>query len=146
MRYIRTTVPSVPIAILHAWSNAEDGDGVGTPYMVLDRIDGKTLEWNANVPPPAARRKVLAQLSQYIADFLARTPLQSSPQSTLSWVLRRTDSRLIRMLTGDLRAFDPIDCLIYWAMTEEKYFVPPLASWFSDLEWSGLGAGRGYRF
>lgn len=126
MRYVRTTVPSVPIATVHAWSDAEDGDGIGTPYMFLDWIDGKTLEWNINVPPPAARGNVLAQLSRYTADLLARTPLQSSPQPTLAWMLRRIDSRLIRILTGDLCAFDPIDCLIYRAMAEEKYFVPPL--------------------
>jgi len=41
-------------------------------------------------------------------------------------MLRRIDSRLTRILTGDLSSFDPLDCLIYRAMAEEKYFVPSL--------------------
>jgi aminoglycoside phosphotransferase (APT) family kinase protein len=123
MRYIRATVPSVPVATVHAWSDAENGDGIGTPYMFLDWIEGKTLEWNVNIPSPAARGNILAQLSRYTADLLARTPLQSTPQSTLEWMLRRIDTRFIRILTGDLCVFDPIDCLIQRAMAEEKYLV-----------------------
>ncbi|KAF8962997.1 kinase-like domain-containing protein [Flammula alnicola] len=123
MRYVHSTVPDIPIATVHAWSDSEDGDGVGTPYMLLDWIEGRTLEWNASFPPPVARGKVLAQLAQYSAHLLAHTLMQSSTQSALEWVLRRIDSRLTRIFTGDLPSFDPIDCLIYRAMAEEKYHL-----------------------
>jgi Ser/Thr protein kinase RdoA (MazF antagonist) len=126
MRYVRDAVPSIPVATVHTWSGSEDGDGVGTPYILLDWTDGRTLEWNASSPPSAARGKVLAQLAQYTADLLARTPVHQGTQSALTWMLRRIDSRIRRILIGDLSAFDPIDCLIYRAMAEEKYFVPSL--------------------
>ena len=64
MRYVQHTVPSMPFATVHAWLDSEDGDGVGSPYMLLDWVNGKMLEWDANVPPPAAREKVLGQLAQ----------------------------------------------------------------------------------
>ena len=139
MRYVLNTVPSIPVAAVHAWSDSEDGDGVGTPYMLLDWIDGRTLEWNASFPPSAARVKVLAQLAQYTADLLARTPMHASTQSTLTWILRRIDSRLTRIFTGDLPAFDPIDCLIYRAMAEERYFVPSLDTFAFPLMHTDLG-------
>ena len=126
MRYVRRALPSVPVATVHAWSDKEDGDGVGMPYILLDWIDGKTLEWNANTPPLAARGKILAQLARHTADFLARTPIQSNTSSALAWMLSRIDNRFTRILTGDLSTFDPIDCLIYRAMAEEKYFIPSL--------------------
>jgi aminoglycoside phosphotransferase (APT) family kinase protein len=126
MRYVRSTVPSIPVAVVHSWSDSEDGDGVGTPYMLVDWTDGRTFEWNESFPPPDIRRKVLAQLAQYTADLLARTLTYPNTQSTLTWILRRIDSRLRRILTGDLSSFDPVDCLIYRAMAEEKYFVPSL--------------------
>jgi aminoglycoside phosphotransferase (APT) family kinase protein len=139
MRYVLNTVPSIPVAAVHAWSDSEDGDGVGTPYMLLDWIDGRTLEWNASFPPSAARVKVLAQLAQYTADLLARTPMHASTQSTLTWILRRIDSRLTRIFTGDLPASDPIDCLIYRAMAEERYFVPSLDTFPFPLMHTDLG-------
>ncbi|KAG1733016.1 kinase-like domain-containing protein [Suillus paluster] len=126
MRYVHSIIPSIPVATVHAWSDSKDGDGIGTPYILLDWIDGRTLEWNARFPPPAARGKVLAQLAQYTADLLARTLMHANAQSTLRWILRRIDPRLTRIFTGDLSAFDPIDCLIFRAMAEEKYFVPSL--------------------
>ncbi|KAF8526960.1 hypothetical protein BU17DRAFT_82459 [Hysterangium stoloniferum] len=139
MRYVHRTVPSIPVATVHAWSDSEDGDGVGTPYMLLDWIDGKPLEWDANVPPPAAREKVLHQLAQYIVDLLAHTAIDSSPQSVLTWILRRIDSRLKRILTGKLPPFDPIDCLIYRAMAKEIYFVSPLDTFPFPLMHTDLG-------
>ena len=126
MRYVQRTVPSIPVATVHAWSDSEDVDGVGTPYMLLDWIEGRTLEWNATCPPPSAREKVLAQLARYSVELLASTRMESSTQSALTWMLRRIDSRLRRIFTGDLPSFDPIDCLIYRAMAEEKYFIPSL--------------------
>ncbi|TFK32240.1 hypothetical protein BDQ12DRAFT_716531 [Crucibulum laeve] len=126
MQYGHSTVPDIPIATVHAWSDSEDGGGVGTPYMLLDWIEGRTLEWNASFPPPADRGKVLAQLAQYSAELLAHTMVQSTTQSALAWMLRRIDSRLTRIFTGDLPSFDPIDCLIYRAMAKEKYHVPSL--------------------
>lgn len=139
MRYVHSTVPDVPIATVHAWSDSEDGDGVGTPYMLLDWIEGRTLEWNASYPSPIERGKVLAQLARYSTDLLARTPAQSSTQSTLTWMLRRIDSRLTRIFTGDLPSFDPIDCLIYRAMAEERYLVPPLNALPFPLMHTDLG-------
>jgi hypothetical protein len=44
MRYVRDAVPSIPVAIVHAWSDSEDEDGVGTPYILLDWTDDRTLE------------------------------------------------------------------------------------------------------
>jgi len=58
--------------------------------------------------------------------MLVRTSLQSSTQSALAWILRKIDNRLIRIFAGDLPSFDPIDCLIYRAMAEEKYHLPSL--------------------
>lgn len=55
---------------MHAWSDSEGGDSVWTPYMLLDWIDGNTLECSAKVPPPTAKRNVLAQLAQCSADLL----------------------------------------------------------------------------
>jgi hypothetical protein len=139
MRYVHSTVPSIPVAIVHAWSDSEDGDGIGTPYMLLDWMSGRTLEWNANFPPPSVRGKVLAQLAQYTVDLLVHTPMHPSTQSALSWILRRVDSRLTRILTGDLPGFDPIDCLIYRAMAEEKYFMPTLDAFPFPLMHTDLG-------
>jgi len=139
MRYVQRAVPSIPVATVHAWSDSEDGDGVGTPYMLLDWVDGKTLEWNVNVPPPAAREKVLGQLAQYTVDLLARTAMHSSPQSALTWILRRIDPRLTRILTGELLGFDPVDCLIYRAMAKEIYFVSPLDAFPFPLMHTDLG-------
>ena len=39
----------IPIATVDAWLKSEDGYGVGTPYMLLDWIEGRTLEWNASL-------------------------------------------------------------------------------------------------
>jgi len=139
MGYVQRTVPSIPVATVHAWSDSEDGDGVGTPYMLLDWVDGKTLEWNVNVPPPAAREKVLGQMAQYTVDLLARTAMHSSPQSALTWILRRIDSRLTRILTGELLGFDPVDCLIYRAMAKEIYFVSSLDAFPFPLMHTDLG-------
>ena len=127
MHNVQSTVPDMPIATVRAWSDSEDGDGVGTPYMLLDWIEGNVLEWNASFPTPVAREKVLVQLAQYSADLLVRTSLQPSTQSetTLAWMLRLIDNRLKRIFAGDLQtSFDPIDCLIYRAMAEEKYHIP----------------------
>ncbi|KXN86150.1 hypothetical protein AN958_10452, partial [Leucoagaricus sp. SymC.cos] len=130
MDYVKNTVPTIPIATVHAWSNSENGDGVGTPYILLDWIEGSTLTWTATSPPPKAREKVLAQLAQYSVDMLVHTtePIQSSTgtMSALAWTLRRIDSRLRRIINGDLPLFDPIDCLIYRAMAEEKYHISSL--------------------
>jgi hypothetical protein len=41
-------------------------------------------------------------------------------------MLKRIDNRLRRIFTGDHPSFDPIDCLIYRAMAEEKYHLPSL--------------------
>ena len=139
MRYVQRTVPSIPVATVHAWSDSEDGDGVGTPYMLLDWVYGKTLEWDVNIPPTAAREKVLGQLAQYTVDLLARTVMHSSPQSALTWILRRIDSRLSRILTGKLPGFDPIDCLIYRAMAKEIYFVSSLDDFPFPLMHTDLG-------
>ena len=127
MHNVQSAVPDMPIATVHAWSDNEDGDGVGTPYMLLDWIEGNILEWNASFPNPVAREKVLLQLAQFSADLLVRTSLQSRTQSetTLAWMLRLIDNRLKRIFAGDLQAsFDPIDCLIYRAMAEERYHLP----------------------
>lgn len=130
MNYIKNTVPTVPIATVHAWSDSENGDGIGTPYILLDWIEGSTLTWKATFPPPEAREKVLAQLAQYSADMLIHTaePIQSrtSTVSALAWALRRIDSRLRRIINGEFPLFDPIDCLIYRAMAEEKYHISSL--------------------
>ena len=130
LAYVKSTVPSIPIATVHAWSDSENGDGVGTPYILLDWIEGSTLTWTATSPPPEAREKVLTQLAQYSADMLVHTiePIQSSTGtvSALSWTLTRIDSRLRRIFNGDLPLFDPIDCLIYRAMAEEKYHISSL--------------------
>jgi len=130
MDYVKNTVPTIPIATVHAWSDSEKGDGVGTPYILLDWIEGSTLTWNATFPPLEAREKVLAQLAQYSADMLVYTtePIQLSTgtMSALAWTLRRIDSRLRRIFNGDLPLFDPIDCLIYRAMAEEKYHISSL--------------------
>lgn len=126
MRFIHDTIPDMPIANVHAWDDNEDGGGVGTPYMLLDWIEGKTLEWNASFPSQLDRDKVLAQLARYSLEMLTRTTLQSSTQTALAWILRRVDSRLARIFSGDLPSFDPIDCLIYRAMAEEKYLVRSL--------------------
>lgn len=62
MCYVQRTVLSIlPVLTVHAWPDTEDGDGVGTPYMFLDWVDGKVLEWHANVPPPAAREGSLVR-------------------------------------------------------------------------------------
>ena len=127
MRYVRSTVPDIPIATVRAWSDSEDGDGIGTPYVLLDWIEGNILEWNASSPTPVAREKFLVQLAQYSVDLLVRTSLHYSTQSktTLAWMLRIIDSRLKRIFAGDLQgSFDPIDCLIYRAMAEERYHLP----------------------
>jgi len=130
MDYVKNTVPTIPIATVHAWSDSENGDGVGTPYIPLDWIEGSTLTWNATFPPPEAREKVLAQLAQYSVDMLVHTTeqIQSSTgtMSALAWTLRRIDSRLRRIFNGDLPLFDPVDCLIYRAMAEEKYHISSL--------------------
>ena len=110
MRYVHRTVPSIPVATVHAWSDSEDGNGIGTPHMLLDWIDGKALEWNVNAPPPATRQKVLGQLAQYTVDLQACIAMYSGPQSALTWILRRIDSRLTRISTGELPAFDPAGC------------------------------------
>ena len=55
MHYVQSAVP--PLATVHAWSESEDCDGIGTPCMLLDWIEGSTLEWNT--PSPLARDKVL---------------------------------------------------------------------------------------
>ena len=34
----------MPIATVRAWSDSEDGDGVGTPYMLLDGL--KETYWS----------------------------------------------------------------------------------------------------
>ncbi|PPQ93380.1 hypothetical protein CVT25_007089 [Psilocybe cyanescens] len=51
MCYVKNSIPTIPIATVHAWSNSEDGDGVRTPYILLDWIEGLTLTWNATFPP-----------------------------------------------------------------------------------------------
>jgi len=84
MRYVQSAVPGMPIATVYAWSDSEDGDGVGTPYMLLDWIEGTVLEWNASFPNPVAREKVLVQLVQYSVDLLVRTSLQS-PHTYPRW-------------------------------------------------------------
>ena len=93
MAYVKNAVPTIPIPSVHAWSDSENGDGVGTPYILLDWIEGSTLTWTATFPSPEAREKVLAQLAQYSADMLVHTtePIQSSTgtMSVLSWTLIR---------------------------------------------------------
>jgi hypothetical protein len=77
--------------------------------------------------------------AQYTVDLLVHTPMQSpSTKSALSWILRRVDSWLTRILTGDF-GFDPIDCLIYRAMAEEKYFMPTLDAFPFPLMHTDLG-------
>ncbi|KAF8060724.1 kinase-like domain-containing protein [Lyophyllum atratum] len=130
MNYVKNTVPTIPIATVHAWSDSKDGDGVGTPYILLDWMKGSTLTWNATFPPPQAREKVLAQLAQYTVDMLVHTttpiPSSTGTMSALAWTLVRIDTRLKRIFNGSLPSFDPIDCLIYRAMAEEKYHIPSL--------------------
>ena len=136
MGYVKDTVPSIPIATVHAWSDSKDGDGVGTPYILMDWIEGSTLEWNANFPPLEARQKVMAQLAQYTVDMLVHTvPLQSSTnsQSAFDRMLRRIDSRFRRIVSGDLPLFDPIDCLVYRAMAEKKYHISSLDNFLFPL-------------
>ena len=85
------------------------------------------MEWNGNFSILVAREKVLVQLAHYSANLLVRTSLQSSTQSetTLAWMLRIIDDRLKHIFAGDLQtSFDPIDCLIYRAMAEERYHLP----------------------
>ncbi|KAF8059477.1 hypothetical protein FPV67DRAFT_444035 [Lyophyllum atratum] len=104
MDYVKNTVPTIPIATVHAWSDSKDDDGVGTPYILLDWIEGSMLTWNATFPPPEAREKVLAQLAQYSADISVRTtePIQSSTgtMSALAWTLGTLDLRLRRIFNG----------------------------------------------
>lgn len=126
MRYVRSAAPDIPIAAVHSWSDSEDGDGVGAPYILLDWMEGNTLDWNTSTPPPNAREKVLGQLARYSADLLTRTTMPSGTQSALEWMLIRIDSRLKRIFQNGLPSFDPIDCLIYRAMAEEMYHVPTL--------------------
>jgi len=126
MRYVHSAVPRLPVATVHAWSDSDDGEGIGTRYMMLDWIEGGTLEWNASFPPPAVRRKILGQLAQHSVDLLESTSIQSSSQSALTWMLRKVDSRLTRIFSGNFPSFDPIDCLIFRAMAEEKYHIPIL--------------------
>lgn len=146
MDYVKNTVPTIPIATVHAWSDSEDGDGVGTPYILLDWIEGSTLTWNATFPPPEAREKVLAQLAQYSVDMLVHTTqqIQSSTgtMSALAWTLRRIDSRLRRIFNGGLPLLDPVDCLIYRAMAEEKYHISSLDTLPFPLMHTDLNPGN----
>ena len=66
--------------------------------------------------------------------------MYSSPQSesALAWILR-IDSRLRRILVGELLGFDPVDCLIYRAMAKEIYFVSPLGGFPFPLMHTDLG-------
>lgn len=65
-------------------------------------------------------------------DLLVRTAMHSSPQSALTCILRRIDSRLKPILTGELIAFDPVDCLIYRVVAKEIYFVSALDALSTD--------------
>ena len=86
MRYVHSTVLSIPAA------TSEDGDGVRTPYMLLDWICGTMLECNAIFPPPDARGKVLVRLAQY-----TRTCWRAR-----LCMMRTMGSRLTCTFTGDL--------------------------------------------
>ena len=59
MHYVHSTVPDMPIATVRAWSDSEDGDGVGTPYMLLDGL--KETFWSGMQNILVAREKVLVQ-------------------------------------------------------------------------------------
>ena len=124
MHYVKRAVPDIPIAIVHTFSDSKDGDGVGLPYILLDWIEGQTLEdWSSDSPSGPQRRKVLAQLARITVDLLRYTSEVEGSGSTLAWMRRRVNAKLKRILTGDLTSFDPVDCLIYAAMAEKRYLV-----------------------
>jgi hypothetical protein len=49
------------------------------------------------------------------------------------------EARLKRILTGELLAFDPVDCLIYRAIAKELYFVSALDAFPFPLMHTDLG-------
>jgi hypothetical protein len=57
----------------------------------------------------------------------------------LEYTLKRTNSCII---AGDLPSSDPIDCLIYRAMVEEKYYLPSLDALPSSLIHTDLSQGN----
>ncbi|KAF8801729.1 hypothetical protein BYT27DRAFT_7245029 [Phlegmacium glaucopus] len=77
MSRLQSTISDMPIATVYAWSDSEDGDGVGTPYMLLDWIEGRVLEWNESFPTPVAREKVLVQYSVDLLIELGVMPIST---------------------------------------------------------------------